>query len=271
MLAGPGNVGILSARRRVIAAAGGGGGGGGGISRSGTSDSNHVHTMSSLNTLFMIPNIVYINHPASSNLPGFNDNLENYSVKDINFTSGSNATHTFYLFVKEKHNPSSFNNDLCVGAIQIHSSSAVLFAIGSSTTTVDGTAISTSEQTASTDPTSQTYTTLAQATGASTWKIASSTASSRTGAADSISTDFQNTANPLPEAGDGIIPQVTDTDFLFTETSSPMSLNDFLYLKIVADLATNAAHKFVFAYNFGVRSTDTGDDKDDNVGLYIEN
>ena len=45
----------------------------------------------------------------------------------------------------------------------------------------------------------------------------------------------------------------------------------FQYLKFTASLATSTDHIFVFAYNFGTTTTDTGDDKDDNVGLYIEN
>ena len=117
MLGGVGNIGTMSARRRVIAA------GGGGVSRSGTADNDHVHTISGLNTLFMIPEIHYIQQSV-------NDNAENYSVKDILFTSGSNATHTFYLATKGKSNTSTFNNDLCVGAIQIHTASAVVFAGG---------------------------------------------------------------------------------------------------------------------------------------------
>ena len=86
------SVGRMGSRFRTISSyeEGGGESEGGSVSRSETSDSNHVHTMSSLNTLFMIPNVHYI-----SQAP--NDNTENYSVKDVLFTSGSNASHTFYL------------------------------------------------------------------------------------------------------------------------------------------------------------------------------
>ena len=263
MLGGVGNIGTLSSRRRVIAVAGGGGGGGGGgVSRSGTSDSNHVHTMSSLNSTFMIPNIVYISQTSS-----VNDNDGNYSVKDINFTSGSNASHTFYLAIKGKLNDRVFFNDLCIGAIQIHSSSAVVFAGGAEDLSV----FSTTSQQTSENPTGLTFVAISPTSFQSQWVVGSSTLSNQTGATDSISTTFQNTSNPLPEAGDGIIAQASSTNYIFSETSSPFSENNFIHLKFTVSLATNAAHKFIFAYNLGVDNEDTGDDADDNVALFIEN
>ena len=264
MLGGVGNIGTMSARRRVIAAAGGGGGGGG-VSRSGTSDSNHVHTMSSLNSTFMIPNIVYV-----SMTSGVNDNTENYSVKDINFTSGSNASHTFYFSIKGRPNTSVFHNDLCLGAIQIHSSSAVVFAGGAE----DVSGFSTTFNTSTENPTGETFNGLDSSEAAVSgvrWRVLSSTSSNQTGAADSISTTFQSTSNALPEAGSGVIAQAASTNFIYAETSSPMSTNQFIHFKFTVNLATNAAHKFVVAYNFGVNSSDTGDDKNNNVALYIEN
>ena len=257
MLGGVGNIGTLSARRRVIAATGGGGGGGAGVSRSGTSDSDHVHTMSSLNSLFMIPDIHYI-------FQSVNDNTENYSVKDILFTSGSNASHTFYLAVKGATNTSSFHNDLCVGAIQIHTASAVVFAGGAEDLSV----FSTSTNTSNENPTGETYSSIT--TSGAKWRIGTATASNQTGATDSISTTFQNTSNPLPEAGNGIISQALNTDYLFPETSSPFTTNEFIHLKFTVSLATNAAHKFVLAYNFGTAFGDTTHE-DDNLGLFIEN
>ena len=264
MLGGVGSIGTLSARRRVIAAAAGGGGGGGGagVSRSGTSDSNHVHTMSSLNSMFMIPGIVYI-----SNTPGgsaVNDNDGDYSIKDINFTSGSNASHTFYLSIKGKPNNAIFHNDVAVGAIQIHSSSAVVFAGGAEDLSV----FSTSTNTSNENPTGETYSSIT--TSGAKWRIGTATASNQTGATDSISTTFQNTSNPLPEAGNGIISQALNTDYLFPETSSPFTTNEFIHLKFTVSLATNAAHKFVLAYNFGTAFGDTTHE-DDNLGLFIEN
>jgi len=259
MLGGVGNIGTMSARRRVIAAAGGGGGGGG-LSRSGTADSDHVHTISGLNTLFMIPDIHYI-------FQTVNDNAENYSVKDILFTSGSNASHTFYLGVKIKNNTSTFHNDLCVGAIQIHTASAVVFAGGAE----DSSGFTTIGQVPNTDPTGLTFGALGTSfSSGAKWHVRGSTSSSKTGAADSIATTFQNTANPLPNAAEENIAQVTSTNFLGTEGSGSSGGN-YQYLKFTVSLATNTAHRFVFAYNFGVSSGDTGDDKDDNVGLYIEN
>ncbi len=271
------SVGKLKSPRRIIAATGGGGGGGAGVSRSGTSDSDHVHTMSSLNTLFMIPNIHYLS------MLGVNDNTENYSVKDINFTSGSNASHTFYLAVKGQNNTSTFHNDLCVGAIQIHTASAVVFAGGAEDTSIFTT---TADHTPSNDPTVDplpaaggvgTFSTPFNplGTGSVSWRSRSSTSSNETGAADSIDPGFQNTSNPLPNAGEEIIPQADPgtfgaTNYIGTEATG-LAINEFIYLKFTVSLATNTAHKFVFAYNLGVFAGDTGDDKDDNVGLFIEN
>jgi len=256
MLGGVGNIGTMSARRRVIAAAGGGG-----ISRSGTADSDHVHTISGLNTLFMIPEIHYIQQSV-------NDNAENYSVKDILFTSGSNATHTFYLATKGKSNHQTFNNDLCVGAIQIHTNSEVVFAGGAEN--VSGIFSTPSDDVSNTDPTGLTFGAVGTSGSGATWHVKSSTGSSGTGAADSIATTFQSTSNPLPNAGEENIAQAASTNFLYSEATG-LALNNFIYLKFSANLATNTAHRFVFAYNFGTTPSDTGDDKDDNVGLFIEN
>ena len=256
MLGGVGNIGTMSARRRVIAAAGGGGGDG----RSGSADSDHVHTISGLNTLYMIPDIHYINQSA-------NDNTENYSVKDISFTSGSSASHTFYLACKLKSNTSSFHNDVCVGAIQVFRGDTCVFAGGAEDTSI----FTTSEDVNDTDPTgSITFGAIPPSVQNGKWNVASATGSGNTGAADSISTDFQSTSNPLPNAGEEIIAQAASTNFLFTEATSS-SAGFKIYLRFTVSLTTSTAHKFVFAYNFGVNTSDTGDDKDDNIGLYIEN
>lgn len=260
MLGGVGNIGTMSARRRVIAAAGGGGGGGLG-SRSGTADSDHVHTISGLNTLYMIPDIHYINQSA-------NDNTENYSVKDILFTSGSSATHTFYFATKGALNTSTYNNDLCVGAIQIHTASEVVFAGGAEN--VSGIFYTPSDHVSNTDPTGLTFGAVGTSGSGAKWHVKSSTGSPGTGAADSIATTFQSTSNPLPNAAEENIAQAASTNFLYSEGTG-LANNEFIYLKFSANLATNTAHRFVFAYNFGVSTSDTGDDKDDNVGLYIEN
>jgi hypothetical protein len=255
MLGGVGNIGTLSARRRVIAAAGGGGGDG----RSGSADSDHVHTISGLNTLYMIPDIHY---EATGT-----DNTDNYSIKDISFTSGSSVSHTFYLACKLKNNTSAFHNDVAVGAIQIFRGDTCVFAGGAE----DASIFTTSDDVGDVDPTgSITFSAVNTVVANGRWNVGSSTGSSGTGAADSISTDFQSTSNPLPNAGEAIVPQASSTNFLFVEATSS-GLNDKVYLKFTVSLTKNTAHKFVFAYNFGVINTDTGDDKDDNMGLFIEN
>lgn len=252
-------VGKLSARRRVIAPAVAAG-----LTRSGTADSDHVHTISGLNTMFMIPDIIYINQTV-------NDNTENYSVKDVSFTSGSNASHTFYLANKLNANTSGFHNDICVGAIQIHTASSVVFAGGpadlSDFTTSDDILFNAF---ASVDPTGQTYHAVNFNGTTGRWNRKAVSGSNNTGADGSISATFQSTDNPLPNAGDGIIAQDSSVQPLFTEASSS-STGSFIFLKFTVSLATNTAHKFVFAYNLGVSASDTGDDKDDQVGLYIEN
>ena len=211
----------------------------------------------------MIPNIHYISQTA-------NDNTENYSVKDILFTSGSNASHTFYLAYKFKSNVFTFHGDLCVGVIQIHTASAVVKVFGPN---FGG--FTTIGNVTNQDPTGLTFGSMGTSTGTGTfWHIRSSTSSSNTGAADGItvsgSGSFQNLSNPLPNAGEDIVPQSTGTNYMGVEASSS-ALNQLAYLKLTTTLATNTAHRFVFAYNLGVSPDDTGDDKDDNVGLYIEN
>ena len=209
----------------------------------------------------MIPDIHYISQTTG-------DNTENYSVKDILFTSGSNASHTFYLALKFKSNTSNFHNDLCVGAIQIHTASAVTNVFGPNSC-----GLTTIGNVFDQDPTGLTFGALGTSTGSGIkWHIRSSTNSANTGAADGITGlgGFQSTSNPLPNAGENIVPQLSPSNYIGAE-SSGSTINTFAYLKFIASLATNTAHRFVFAYNFGISPSDTGDDKDDNVGLYIEN
>ena len=210
----------------------------------------------------MIPNIHYI-------FQNVNDNAENYSVKDILFTSGNTtASHTFYLIIKTQLNIAFFNNDICVGAIQIFEGDTCVFAGGAEDTSI----FTTSDDTVLTNPPSGALTYHAISTGGTNgqWSKKSSTNSANTGAANSISTVFQSTSNPLPNAGEEIIAQVPATDFIYYEATQTAE-DRFGYLKFTTNLTLNTAHKFVFAYNLGVHTSDTGDDKDDNVGLYIEN
>ena len=219
------SVGILKSPRRIIAATGGGGGGGAvdSAGRSGSSDSNNVHTINGRNQFFMIPNIHYI-------FQNVNDNAENYSVKDILFTSGNTtASHTFYLIIKTQLNIAFFNNDICVGAIQIFEGDTCVFAGGAEDTSI----FTTSDDTVLTNPPSGALTYHAISTG-------------------------------------GTNAQVPATDFIYYEATQTAE-DRFGYLKFTTNLTLNTAHKFVFAYNLGVHTSDTGDDKDDNVGLYIEN
>ena len=123
----------------------------------------------------------------------------------------------------------------------------------------------------SNNPIGLTYGTLGTSTGSGVkWHVRSSTTSNNTGAADSIATSFQSTSNPLPNAAEENIAQVSSTNYLGAETSGLQS-NNYVYLKFTVSLATSTAHKFVFAYNFGIHPDETGADKDDNVGLFIEN
>ena len=170
-----------------------------------------------------------------------------------------------------KFNDLGFQNDVCVGAIQIHTASSVVFAGGpadlSDFTTSDDILFGAN---ATIDPTGQTYHAVTFGGSNGRWGKKAISGSNNTGADGSISATFQSTDNPLPNAGDGIIAQDSSLDPLFTEASSS-STGSFIFLKFTVSLATNTAHKFVFAYNLGVSASDTGDDKDDQVGLYIEN
>ena len=286
MLGGVGNVGTLSARRRLIAAAGGGGGSG--ISRSGTSDSNHVHALSALNTVFAIPNIDYVVIPADEEGTfgqTDNDDDTNFSVKDITFTTGTSTTLTIYIGVRIQKNDDVFHNDFALGALQVHSPTQIKFATGQanppgsntnvnvSFATTDDTLVS-SNSNANTRPDLLTYS-FANATVNATfgrWGKGSSTNSTFTGPTDGVATAFQNGTTALPEAGEAVVPQVSNQDYMYTE-SSQTDEDAYIWLRIPNEnVAANTAHKLVMAYHFSISHADfpLEGDADENVYLYIE-
>lgn len=231
------------------------------FSRSGSSDANHVHAIN-LNTSTLAPNIHYIGNNSSAD-------GSNYSVKDFTFTSGSSANHTIYIGNKINSNTSLFHNDLCVGAIQVlEGGSSLVLARGATNTT--GIQTTTTANT-NTDPTGLTYSALGTQTLVDRWSIASGTASSGTGAADGIASDFQDGSVGINQAGEELIAQVSSTNFIYNEASGAIN-SELTWLKLpTTALATNTSHTLVIAYHLSVLTNDTGDDEDDEMAIFIEN
>ena len=229
--------------------------------RFGTPDTNHVHT-ASINTATFAPTIHYIETPS-------NDDDKNYSVMDFNFTSGSNAAHTVYIGNKIQGNPDNFHNDLCVGAVQVIQDGTIIMAKGAANSTGIQTTITTNIT--STDPTSQSFFDLATAQTAGRWNIATFTGSSRTGAADGISSDFQDSTLILANAGEENVAQEASTNFLYCEATG-QTIGTIKWMKLPSvNLATSTAHTLSIAYHLAVLSAGGNDDEDDEILIFIEN
>tara|TARA_R100001591_G_C4342980_1_gene181127 strand:- start:45 stop:860 length:816 start_codon:yes stop_codon:yes gene_type:complete len=229
--------------------------------RAGTVDSDHVHAISSLNSFFLVPNIHYI-------LQGTNDDTSNYSVKDFNFTTGASASHTIYIGNKVNSNTSTFHNDLCVGAIQLFEGNSLILARGSSNLTDLQTM--TDLNNSNTDPTGLTYASLVTGSTQERWNRAIGTGSNNTGASAGIATSFEDGGANLPKAGELNVAQAAN-HYIYTEVSGMIN-DEIVWLKLgPISLTTSAAHTLSIAYHLGVQTTDTGDDEDDELGIFIEN
>ena len=104
------------------------------------------------------------------------------------------------------------------------------------------------------------------------WGGGGHTTSTFTGPTDGVATAFQNGTTALPEAGEAVVPQVANQDYMFTESSSTV-VNAYIWLRIPnVFLAANTAHKLVMAYHFSISHADSPleGDADENVYLYIE-
>ena len=231
------------------------------FTRGGSSDANHVHAINR-NQSTLAPNIHYIQNNSAAD-------TGNYSVKDFTFTSGSSANHTIYIGNKINANTSSFHNDLCLGAIQVlEGGSALVLARGATNTT--GLQTTTSGNT-NTNPTGLTYSNLGVSNVVDRWSISSGTASSGTGAADGIASSYQNGSVAINQAGEEVIAQVSNASFIYNEASGA-ALSEITWLKLpTTALATNTSHTLIIAYHLSVITSDTGDDEDDEMAIYIEN
>lgn len=231
------------------------------FTRSGSSDSNHVHAIN-LNTSTLAPNIHYIQNNAQQD-------TGNYSIKDFTFTSGSSANHTIYIGNKINANTSTFHNDLCLGAIQVLEGTSGLVLVRGATNTTGVQTTRTANT--NTDPTGLTYFDIVESTVVDRWNIASATASSGTGAADGISSNFQSGLEGINQAGEAVIAQASSTNFIYNEASGA-ALDEITWLKLpTTALATNTSHTLIIAYHLSVTTNDTLDDADDEMAIYIEN
>ena len=290
MLGGPGNIGTLAAKKRkkIVAAAGAPASG---LSRSGTSDSNHVHALSSLNSVFAIPNIDYVviaQEDGGTFGNTGNDDDTNYSVKDITFTTGNSIGHTIFLGVRIRLNQATYHNDFSLGALQVHSPSAIVFSAGQAnppggtSTNVNVTFATTDDIRPTTDSNADTNPHLltyhfvdansSTATANGRWGRGDHTPSTFTGPSKGISIDFQDGTTALPAAGEAVVAQDSSRDFMFVE-SSGSDENGYTWLRIPnVSLAKNTAHKLVIAYHFSIAYDDTPleGDADENVYLYVK-
>ena len=151
-----------------------------------------------------------------------------------------------------------FYNDLCIGAVQIlNSSEARIHAWqGSDFTNWDTTTAQHTVPSAYTDVTALTYSSIASGTIGQRWNVASATGSSDTGAADGVSTTYGSGGSAvLPVRGLGQVAQTASTDYCYVETSSPVALGDFIWMRSPSVTLSSGLHNLRIAYNF---TTDDG-------------
>jgi len=147
---------------------------------------------------------------------------------------------------------SAFFNDLCIGAVQIlNSSEARVHAWQGSDFTNWGT--TTAQHTvpsAYTDVTALTYSSIASGTTAQRWNVASATTSNNTGAADGVSTTYgSGGSDVLPIRGLGQVAQTASTDYCYVETSTPVALGDFIWMRSPSVTLSSGLHNLRIAYN----------------------
>ena len=123
----------------------------------------------------------------------------------------------------------------------------------------------------STDPTSQTFSNVATSSTNGRWNIASATGSSFTGAADGISSGFQNSTLILANAGEENVAQVALTNYLYCEATG-QTIGTIKWMKLPSvNLSTSTAHTLSIAYHLAVNNAGGNDDEDDEMLIFIEN
>ena len=162
--------------------------------------------------------------PINVQTTGSRDSEENYDVVDFAFTA-SKSSHRVYLGCSSQGTSTYYQQDLCIGAIQVLSGSdftTIEAAFDSNNTSNTG--IVTNITTGLTgDPTAGTHSTGGLNTTLTTgrWNIRTSTGTGYTGAADGIGGSYAGSSpTVLPSPANDVIPQVSSTYFFMFEASN---------------------------------------------------
>jgi len=204
-------------------------------------------TSASLNTITNAP--IYIEY---SNVAA--DSPRAFDIVDVNFTSGSTATHTFYIQCVPR-GPTTYYNDLCIGAFQLikaSDNSLVAAAGGFSYSNVLTTYLSFNPVLEPTHTAfgGSTFQSLNTGNSGARWNVASGTGSNRTGAVDGIN-NFYSTSSILPSPGIGAVSQVSSQYYIYLETSTSGVIDMGHWLKKTwYGLDTNTDYIFRIAYHF---------------------
>ena len=218
----------------------------------------------SLNTITNVPINVRFTTTAG-------DNTDPFDTVDVTFTSGGSAAHQFYIACVPRGS-ASYYNDLCIGAFQIIKDSDDSIALskgGNDTSSMETTTVASGTAISDTDPTNESYSSVAIGSTARRWNIASSTSSSRTGAAGGVN-DVYSASTLLPSPGLGVVSQIGAENYFYPETSAS-SLDRYYWMRSPSvDLSTGTAYTLRICYHF---MTSTGQTAASNniMYTYIDN
>ena len=194
------------------------------------------------------------------------DNSDAFDVVDVNFTSGGSSNHKFFIG-SIPGGPTTYYNDVCIGAFQVikdSNSSIALSKGGNDSSGLDTTTSSVSG--ADTNPTNESYTSLASGSTVYRWNVASGTGSSRTGATDGVHDDY-SASTLLPSPGMGVVNQVSSESYFYIETSGSNMIGNYHWLRTNSywSLDTGTAYTLRICYHF---MTSVGQDAAFNNVLY---
>lgn len=214
-------------------------------------------TSASLNTITNAP--IYIEY---SNVSA--DSTRPFDIVDVNFTSGSNADHTFFIQGVPR-GPTTYYNDICIGAFQVikaSDNSLVATAGAGGYSNVQTTTASFNPSLVPTDNFfNGAFQNITTGTTVAKWNIASATGSSRTGAGGGIHNQYSNNGTSstlLPSAGFGVLNQFDANNFMYLETSVNGVIDNGHWLKlnqsISLDTSTNYILRICYHFNTTVGS-----------------
>lgn len=230
-------------------------------------------TTASLNTITNVP--INVDKTTTSS-----DSTRAFDIVDVLFTSGSSAGHKFYIQIRPR-GPTSFYNDLCIGAFQVikASDNSIAVARGGG----DTSDLQTNQFTfnpvllPSHNVIANDFTDVASGSTNSRWNIASGTSSSFTGAQGGIHNQYSNNGTSsvlLPTAGFGVLTQFNVNNYIYFESSGNTTVIDLgCYLKLNSSISLDTSTDYIFriAYNFTTHSSNTGATNTNIMYVFIEN